>query len=94
MGIKENIAHHLREYKNKRGLSVDEMAEELNIGRGTIQKCLHKQGNPELDTLLYLANRMGMPPEELFMPWDYQRIQRENTKIYLLELKQILEDVQ
>lgn len=93
MGIRENIAYHLNEYKTGRGLSVREMAERLNIGLGTIQNCLHQRGNPSLDTLLYLAEQMEITPEELLMPRDHQQTQRERTKDYLLELKRILEDV-
>ena len=93
MGIRENIADHLTEYKTKHGLSDRKMAEALNVSLATIQNCLKKQGNFRLDTLFHLADQMGMTPEELFMPRGYHQNQREITKEYLLELKRMLEDV-
>ena len=86
MGIRENIAEHLIKYKTERGLSVRELAEELNVGLGTIQNCLKKRGNLRLDTLLHLAEQMEMSPEELFLPPDYQRDTQEATREYLLQL--------
>lgn len=94
MGIRENIANHLMEYKTARGLSVRELAEELNVGPGTIQNCLKGRGNLRLDTLFHLADQMGIPTEELFLPPDYLRNRQQDAKEHLLELKHLMEGVE
>ena len=91
MGIRENIANHLMEYKTARGLSVRELAEELNVGPGTIQNCLKRRGNLRLDTLFHLADQMGIPTEELLLPPDHLRNRQKDAKEHLLELKQLME---
>ena len=94
MGIRENIANHLMKYKTERGLSVRELAEELNVGLGTIQNCLKRRGNLRLDTLFHLADQMGIPTEELFLPPDHLRNRQKDAKEHLLELKQLMEGVE
>ena len=94
MGIRENIANHLMEYKTARGLSVRELAEELNVGPGTIQNCLKRRGNLRLDTLFHLADQMGIPTEELLLPPDHLRNRQKDAKEHLLELKQLMEGVE
>ena len=93
MGIRENIADHLMDYKTTHGLSDRKMAEALNVSLATIQNCLKKKGNFRLDTLLHLADQMDLMPEELFLPRGYHQNQKERTKDYLLDLKRMLEDV-
>jgi len=93
MGIRKNIACHLKDYQTKRGLSERKLAEELNVGLGTIQNCLHMRGNLRLDTLLHLADQLGIPQEEFFLPPGYHRSQQETAREYLLQLKRVLEGV-
>lgn len=94
MGIRENIALHLMEYKTKRGLSVRQMADRLKVGPGTIQNCLHMRGNPTLETLECLADQMGIPAEELFLPPDHLQNRQRDAKEHLLELKWLVEGVE
>lgn len=42
MEILRNVSNHLWKYKTERGLSINQLAEELNLGRTTIYKCLHQ----------------------------------------------------
>lgn len=94
MGILENVSNHLWNYKRQRGLSINGLAEELNLGRTTIYKCLHQSWNPSLSTLVYLAQQMGLSLEELISPADTSPAQQEFPSEILLQLKQILEDVE
>lgn len=91
MGIRENIAEHLKEYKTQRGLSLRALAETLQVGLGTVQNCLHGRGNPSLETLLFLAQQMGIPPEELFQSPDHRRSRQEAAEAYLQQLRRIAE---
>ena len=93
MGIRENIADHLKEYKTKRGLSVRQMACELKVGPGTIQNCLHMRGNPTLETLECLADQMGIPEEALFLPPDHLWPRQEDTLEFLRKVMKTLEEV-
>lgn len=93
MGIRENIADHLKEYKAKRGLSDHKLADELDVSKETIRNCLKKQGNPTLRTLECMAAQMGIPAEAFFLPPDHLRTRQEDAKAHLLELKRILEGI-
>lgn len=84
----------LTEYKTQRGLSERKLAEELNVGLGTIQNCLKKRGNLRLDTLLHLDDQMEMAQEDLFLPPDYQQKRQEDAKAHLLQLKRLLEGME
>ena len=94
MGIRENIAYHLMEYKTEHGLSERKLAEELNIGLGTIQNCLKQRGNLRLDTLFHLAEQMGISQEDLFLPPDHHQKRQEDAKSHLLQLKRLLEGLE
>lgn len=94
MGIRENIADHLKKHKAEHGLSDRQMACELKVGLGTIQNCLHMRGNPTLETLECMANQMGISTEALFLPPDHLRNHQEEVKEHLLELKRLLEGIE
>lgn len=93
MGIRENIADHLKEYKAKRGLSDHKLADELDVSKETIRNCLKKQGNPTLRTLECMAAQMGIPTEAFFLPPDYLRNQQEDTLEFLRKVMKTLEEV-
>lgn len=94
MEILKNVSNHLWNYKTQRGLSINGLAEELNLGRTTIYKCLHGDWNPSLSTLVHLAQQMGLSLEELVSPVRDPQSPQEDTKELLLQLKRVLETVE
>jgi len=94
MEILKNVSNHLWTYKTQRGLSINGLAEELNLGRTTIYKCLRKDWNPSLSTLVYLAQQMDLSLEELISPAGAFPAQPEDPNELLLQLKRILEDME
>ena len=92
MSILRNVSDHLWRYKHQRGLSIDQLAEELKLGRTTIRQCLRQTWNPTLGSLSHLAQQMGISLEELLAPMDHPQIYHEDPKAFRLYLKRLLED--
>ena len=90
MEILKNVSNHLWNYKTQRGLSINGLAEELNLGRTTIRK----DWNPSLSTLVYLAQQMGLTLEELISPAEASPALPEDPNELLLQLKRILEGME
>ena len=61
MEIQENMAAVIHALKEKRGQSLTELSEELEISRSALQEYLAGNGNPTLATVEHLAERLGIP---------------------------------
>ena len=59
--IQENMAAVIHALKEKRGQSLTELSEELEISRSALQEYLAGNGNPTLATVEHLAERLGIP---------------------------------
>lgn len=94
MEILRNVSNHLWKYKTERGLSINQLAEELNLGRTTIYKCLHQTWNPTIPSLTYPAQQMGMPLEELLTPPDHSHLNQSDSSAVRLYLKRLLEELE
>lgn len=62
MGIQENIAAVIRAIKEARHKSLAELSEELEISRSALQEYMAGTGNPRIDTIEHLANKLGVDP--------------------------------
>ena len=60
--IQRNIAEVIRAFKEKRGKSLSEFSEELEISRSSLQSYLAGTGNPNIETILHLAEKLGVDP--------------------------------
>ena len=65
MKIQENIKCNLRSIMKKRNLSLTEFAEDLGIGRSSLQRYLDGNSNPRADTIQLFADRLNIPVEIL-----------------------------
>lgn len=65
MEITDHLAKMLQLYKNKRTISMVEMAEELEISLSTLQDYMAGQGNPSVKTIEHLAHKMDVAPQNL-----------------------------
>lgn len=90
MSILRNVSEHLWRYKLERGLSIDQLALELKLGRTTISQCLHQTWNPTISSLDHLAQQMGIPLEDLLAPPNHHR----DIDAFRLYLKHLLEDLE
>ena len=61
MEIQENMAAVIHALKEKRGQSLTELSEDLEISRSALQEYLAGNGNPTLATVEHLAERLGIP---------------------------------
>lgn len=61
MEIQENMAAVIYALKEKRGQSLTELSEDLEISRSALQEYLAGNGNPTLATVEHLAERLGIP---------------------------------
>lgn len=65
MGMQKNLSKMILWYKQKNHYSWDECAEALGIARSTLQSYVDRTGNPTLNTIKYLAERMGVDAIQL-----------------------------
>lgn len=75
-------------------LSIEELANELGIGRSAAYQCLRGRGNPSLRTLAQIADRMKMTVVELLSPPETEKARRKAALEYLLQLKRMVEDIE
>lgn len=69
----EKFAAHLRELREKRGLSQTRLAELAGLNRNYVGDVERGRRNPCLDNILKLADALDVPPAELFRPFDKRR---------------------
>lgn len=60
MEVSENIASVMRMLMEKRGKSLTEFSEELEISRSTLQEYLSGKGNPSAAMLEHIAKKLGV----------------------------------
>ena len=64
MDIKRNLSNSLKALCEARNITLQELAEEINIPRSTLQSVL-AEGNTTLETLGRISDGTGLPPEML-----------------------------
>lgn len=69
----ERFAAHLRELREKRGLSQTRLSELAGLNRNYIGNVERGKRNPCLDNIIKLAEGLGVAPSELFRPFDKRR---------------------
>lgn len=60
MEIQQNIASIMRALKERRGKSLDEFSNELEISRSMLQEYLSGRGNPSMSTINHLSEKLGV----------------------------------
>lgn len=65
MSIAENLAFVLSRFKEERGLSSEELAEQLKVSCSSLQNYLSGKGVPKRSTLIMLAQGLKMELGEL-----------------------------
>ncbi len=56
----------LQEVRRANGLTQEQFAEELKVSRQAVSKWESCRGYPEIEKILYICNRYGVTPNELF----------------------------
>jgi transcriptional regulator with XRE-family HTH domain len=69
----EKFAAHLRELREKRGLSQTRLAELAGLNRNYVGDVERGKRNPCLDNILKLAEALDVAPSELFRPFDKRK---------------------
>ena len=84
--IKKNISMHLRRAIKERRQTVEEFSEDLSISKTAMQQYLRGDANPTIDTLVLLADGLGLPVRELIsdLPPGW-----EQAEIMLMASKEI-----
>lgn len=65
MGIQKNMANTLRLYMTENHKTLAELSEELQIARSSLQKYIKGEGNPSIQTVEQMAQKMEMDPAVL-----------------------------
>lgn len=60
------LAHNVKTYRLLSGLSLEQFANRLKIGKSTLQNIEAGTGNPRLETLAVMADSLGVPLTQLF----------------------------
>lgn len=67
------FAGHLRELREKRGITQTGLAELAGLNRNYVSDVERSYRNPCLDNILKLADALDVNPSELFRPFDKRR---------------------
>ena len=70
MGMQKNMAAVICAMKEASNLSLAEFAAELDISRSALQEYMSGTGNPRIETVNHLAEKMGVEPEGLLCGMD------------------------
>lgn len=65
MGIQQNMADTIRMIMTLREKTLDELAEELEISRSTLQEYIKARGNPTALMIEHLAKKLDIDPAVL-----------------------------
>jgi transcriptional regulator with XRE-family HTH domain len=66
MLTKDHISFQLQKYKAEQKLSLDTMAQKLNLPRTSLQDYLKGRGNPRSDTIDLIVDKIGLTLPEMF----------------------------
>ena len=86
MSIKENLSENLKKYKLEKDMTLEGFAEFLHISRSALQNYLAGEGNPGIDTLEHMADRLEISVYELIGAPREEKKDMEKIKEMLLKL--------
>jgi transcriptional regulator with XRE-family HTH domain len=77
-GARENslevsIGHQVREYRNKLGMTVSELAKQADLSAGMLSKIENGMTSPSLTTLQSLSRALNVPVTAFFRKFEEQR---------------------
>lgn len=61
-----SFGSQLQALRRKRGLTQEELAQQLNVSRQAVSKWESSRGYPEMDKVIYICNQYGVTMDELF----------------------------
>ena len=59
MGIRENMGEYLKCYMERENKTLEELSEQLQVARLSLQKYIKGEGNPSVETIEHIAKRTG-----------------------------------
>jgi transcriptional regulator with XRE-family HTH domain len=66
--LRADLARNMKQYRKTRGVSQERLALDAEVDRTVVSKIERCVGNPSLDTLLKLANRLDTTVSALIEP--------------------------
>ena len=66
--VKQDIAKNLKRVRISRNIAQEKLALDAGVDRTFVSKIERGLGNPSLEVLLKLANRLGVSVSELLLP--------------------------
>lgn len=67
------VINHIREIRQKKGISQIKMAEDLQVTRQTINAIEKNKYNPSLELALKIVAYFNMPIDEIFILQEYEK---------------------
>jgi len=95
MGMRQIFAENLQAKRAMLGKNQEAFAEELEISRSELQKYLNGTGNPTIDKIEQIAEKIEMEPMDLlFTPMNPERFGAEELLLQINKTIQALDPKQ
>ncbi len=65
MQLRRNLSEALNTIRQEQNLTLSDLAEKLDVARSCLQQMLHGHGNPSLNTVERMAERLEVDPVAL-----------------------------
>lgn len=62
MDLKHNFSNNIKNLRIAKNFTLEEFADEIGVGKTTLQDIENGKSNSTLDTILKIADRLGMNP--------------------------------
>ncbi|MBD5101239.1 MAG: helix-turn-helix transcriptional regulator [Subdoligranulum sp.] len=73
------LGQRLKTYREKEGLTQEQLAEYLNVSRQAVTKWEHDAGMPDIENLVAISRRMGVTLDELVLEQTASTATRANA---------------
>ena len=68
MDAKKNMSQRVKAYRKSKYNSIEAFSEDLGIALNTVRKLERAHGNPTMDTMNLVADKLGITVSELLSP--------------------------
>ena len=86
MDLKEMIGSRIQEIRNQKGLTQDQLSEEVGISSKYLSSIERGKENPTLNTILKLARSLDVKPDEFFTHLEIEDpVKRKSMIIEMLD---------
>lgn len=86
MDAKKNMSQRVKAYRKSKYNSIEAFSEDLGIALNTVRKLERAHGNPTMDTMNLVADKLGITVSELLSPPASGQEQKQSIEKSLCEV--------